>query len=389
MPQPIQYERNLYLAAGVTTAREVGGDFDKSKRWQAESNAHTIVAPRILVYPFVSKGRTGSPAEIRAWIRDIKQKRRRRPEDHRHGSRSARSDHGRSAQARAADGDAHRGRGNDGEGLRRARRQLDRALLRRRGRGADGIQNFPPDMNYSNEIHRFGRAGELYAQADPAKLHKVIDLMVEKHVALGSDVLDLRGEPRPGRARRTSRGSGTTCTRRWRSTSRARSTTTARTSSAGPRTQEAKWKQQYRIWMDAVREFARKGGLVTTGDDAGYIYSMYGFGISRELELHEEAGFHPLEVIEHATWNGAQTARHGGSARQGPRRLHRRSAGRQRQPARESQAAEPVRRRRHAAQRPAGVQLLAARPPATRSRTRTAAASSGRSRTASRITCRR
>ena len=51
IPQPIQYERNLYLAAGVTTAREVGGDFDKSKRWQAESNAHTIIAPRILVYP--------------------------------------------------------------------------------------------------------------------------------------------------------------------------------------------------------------------------------------------------------------------------------------------------------------------------------------------------
>jgi len=55
-----------------------------------------------------------------------------------------------------------------------------------------------------------------------------------------------------------------------------------------------------------VVEFARKGGMVTTGDDAGYIYSMYGFGISRELELQEEAGFHPLEVIEHATWNGAR-----------------------------------------------------------------------------------
>jgi len=58
--------------------------------------------------------------------------------------------------------------------------------------------------------------------------------------------------------------------------------------------------------MDAVHEFGVKGGLVTTGDDAGYIYSLYGFGISRELELHEEAGFHPLEVIEHATWNGAR-----------------------------------------------------------------------------------
>ena len=61
IPQPIQYERNLYLSAGVTTAREVGGDFEKSKRWQAESDAHSIVAPRILVYPFVSKGRTGAP----------------------------------------------------------------------------------------------------------------------------------------------------------------------------------------------------------------------------------------------------------------------------------------------------------------------------------------
>ena len=58
--------------------------------------------------------------------------------------------------------------------------------------------------------------------------------------------------------------------------------------------------------MDVLHEFGRKGGLITTGDDAGYIYSMYGFGISRELELQEEAGFEPLEVIEHATWNGAR-----------------------------------------------------------------------------------
>ena len=53
-PIPIQYERNLYLAAGVTTAREVGGNFDKTKQWRAESAAHQIVAPRILLYPMLA-----------------------------------------------------------------------------------------------------------------------------------------------------------------------------------------------------------------------------------------------------------------------------------------------------------------------------------------------
>src|SRR5689334_8515214 len=52
-PIPIQYERDLYLANGVTTAREVGGVFEKTKQWRAESAAHTIVAPRILLYPML------------------------------------------------------------------------------------------------------------------------------------------------------------------------------------------------------------------------------------------------------------------------------------------------------------------------------------------------
>ncbi len=58
--------------------------------------------------------------------------------------------------------------------------------------------------------------------------------------------------------------------------------------------------------MDAVRDFERMGGLVGAGDDAGFIYQMYGFGLLRELELHEEAGFHPIKVIEHATFNNAR-----------------------------------------------------------------------------------
>ncbi len=71
-------------------------------------------------------------------------------------------------------------------------------------------------------------------------------------------------------------------------------------------TQEARWSQNYRVWMDALKEFGVKGGNITAGDDAGNIYSLYGFGLIRELELLEEAGFHPLEVIKMATVNGAK-----------------------------------------------------------------------------------
>jgi hypothetical protein len=71
-------------------------------------------------------------------------------------------------------------------------------------------------------------------------------------------------------------------------------------------TDETFWKENYRIWMNAVRDFERKGGLVGAGDDAGFIYQMYGFGLLRELELHQEAGFNPIKVIQHATFNNAR-----------------------------------------------------------------------------------
>ena len=58
--------------------------------------------------------------------------------------------------------------------------------------------------------------------------------------------------------------------------------------------------------MAALREFENRGGLIGAGEDAGFIYQMYGFGLLRELELHQEAGFHALKVIQHATGNNAR-----------------------------------------------------------------------------------
>ncbi len=56
-----------------------------------------------------------------------------------------------------------------------------------------------------------------------------------------------------------------------------------------------------------MNDYKKMGGRVTTGSDSGFIYQTYGFGYINELEMLQEAGFHPLEVIQAATMNGAMT----------------------------------------------------------------------------------
>jgi imidazolonepropionase-like amidohydrolase len=62
----------------------------------------------------------------------------------------------------------------------------------------------------------------------------------------------------------------------------------------------------YQVWMKFLNEFKNRGGKVTVGSDSGFIYSLYGFGTIYELELLQEAGFNPLEVIRSATMHGAE-----------------------------------------------------------------------------------
>ena len=61
------------------------------------------------------------------------------------------------------------------------------------------------------------------------------------------------------------------------------------------------------MWFKLVNDYTKMGGRVTTGSDSGFIYQTYGFGYILELEMLQEAGFHPLEVIQAATMNGALT----------------------------------------------------------------------------------
>jgi imidazolonepropionase-like amidohydrolase len=60
--------------------------------------------------------------------------------------------------------------------------------------------------------------------------------------------------------------------------------------------------------MEFLVDYKNKGGKVTVGSDSGFIYQLYGFGTILELEMLQEAGFHPLEVIRAATLHSAQEA---------------------------------------------------------------------------------
>ena len=116
---------------------------------------------------------------------------------------------------------------------------------------------------------------------------------------------------------------------------------------------EVAWRNFYQVWFRLVNDYKKMGGRVTTGSDSGFIYQTYGFGYINELEMLQEAGFHPLEVIQAATMNGAMTLyepqKQADRVRRRPRRHAGRHGDRRSEPAAELQGA--LRHRRAAAQR--------------------------------------
>src|SRR3989338_6513613 len=70
---------------------------------------------------------------------------------------------------------------------------------------------------------------------------------------------------------------------------------------------EIAWRNFYRVWMQFLNDYKNMGGRVTASSDAGFIYNTPGFSTIQEMELLQEAGFHPLEVIRSATFHAAET----------------------------------------------------------------------------------
>jgi len=308
VPQPVEYELKLWLSCGITTVREVGADDTRKVIDMRErSRLGQVAAPRILVYARLSNPPAPqSTEETRLRVRELKQM----------GADGIKIIDVDREVLEAAEDEAHKLNlrvahhvgvqdVNAWDDIRLGTTSIEHWYGIPDAAFPDGVQHFPSSYNYRNEVDRFRYAGRIWREADTAKLSKVLDGMIAAHVAwvptldiyeASRDLQRAQNQPwfrdylhptleeyfRPNPAFHGSYFIG------WTSTD------------------EAFWKENYRIWMAALREFERRGGLIGVGDDAGFIYQMYGFGTIREMELQQEAGFPTIKVIQHATQNNAR-----------------------------------------------------------------------------------
>lgn len=307
-PQPLDYELKLWLASGITTVREVGADTTRKViDLRARSERGEVASPRIYVYArFAAPPAPRTVEAVRDRVRELK----RMGVD---GIKSvgidrdlmtAMLDEARKAGLRVAH---HAGveETNAWDDIRLGTTSIEHWYGIPDAALKDGVQGFPSSYNYRNEVDRFRYAGRLWREADSTRLLAVLDGMVASKVAW-VPTLDIYEASRDLQRAQTqpwfqdylhptleeyfkpNPGNHGSYFLGWTSTD------------------ETFWKENYRIWMNALREFERRGGLIGAGDDAGFIYQLYGFGLIRELELHQEAGFSPIKVIQHATGNNAR-----------------------------------------------------------------------------------
>ncbi len=314
-PPPPAYIFKLWLGHGITTVREVGSTLGLD--WtvaQAELAAENkIVAPRIVPYSMFPGTQIVTPPAAKEWVRAVKKK----------GARGVKLRGGTQSVQTAVYEEASRlglGTANhhDQNGvyhmnaLDSARLGLDsmehwyglpEALFEDRT-----IQDYPPNYNYSDEQWRFNQAGRLWAQATPpgsAKWRAVIAEMVELDFTLSPTFTIYEANRDVMRARNAE----------WH----ADYTLPLLKRFFGPDPQlhgsfhfdwttadEIAWRYNFRLWMRFVNDYKNAGGRIVAGSDAGFIFKLYGFAFIRELELLQEAGFHPLEVLQAATLNGAE-----------------------------------------------------------------------------------
>jgi cytosine/adenosine deaminase-related metal-dependent hydrolase len=304
MSMPKDYEYKLLLASGITTIRDPGSleGIDTIVAHAKLSAENKISAPTIIPYAAVG---ANTPAEARALVRLMKQKGAKglkvfivRPDVWQAISEEAHAlDLPIATDLKIQETDAIAASRYGVRSIEHWYGIPDAAI--------PGPQAFPDYYVYDNELDRFRWAGDLWRQADSARLSAVLDTMLAHGVTWDPTFAIYEANRDLARAR----------TQPWFA-DYAHPAVMAQFEPDASRhgsyffdwttADEVRWRENYRIWMRWVREYAARGGNVTVGSDAGFIYELYGFTTIRELELQQEAGFQPLEVIQHATSNGAK-----------------------------------------------------------------------------------
>ena len=315
-----EYTYKLWMAHGITTVRGVAlGPMEWSLKEKERSAKNEIVAPRIYVYDRPGNGadwKGGSindPETAKKWVKYAKKKgidglklTSPRPQIMKALLEEANANKMGSVAHLAQIGVAEMNLIDAARlGLRNQTHfyGLFEALYKN-----NDVQPWPYDMNYNNEQHRFGqvaRQWDLIHERGSPEWKALIDELLEYNFIIDPTMTAYIATRDVMRAQTAVWHEKYTLPSLWNYYTPSRYNhgayyfdwTTA---------DEVAWKNFYRVWMSFLNDYKNAGGRVTVSSDAGYTYNLFGFSTVEEMELLQEAGFHPLEVFRGATKHGAE-----------------------------------------------------------------------------------
>lgn len=315
-----EYTYKLWLGHGVTTVR--GVPFDKlewSLSEKERSAKNEITAPRMVSYHRIGSGEAwedrpvNDPETAREWVRWAK---KQGVDGLKLGA------HDPEIMEAVLDEANKLGMGTTAHLDQMGVVRMNTIQAARLGLGAQthyyglfesmyedhDIQPYPYDHNYQNEQNRFGQVARQWNKiVEPGSKdwNDLIDEFLEYDFTMDPTMTIYEASRDVMRARNKEWHKEYTLPTLWdfyKPSRRAHGSYWFNWTTQD----EVEWKNFYRTWMKFLDDYKDAGGRVTTGSDSGFIYQLYGFGYIRELELLQEAGFHPLEVIRSATLYGAE-----------------------------------------------------------------------------------
>jgi cytosine/adenosine deaminase-related metal-dependent hydrolase len=317
-PNGFDYAYKLWLAHGVTTLRDAGSGagIERLREHRRLAAENRMVAPRLLLYerwPNVSRQREKghTPEEARALVRAFKE----RGAD---GIKVSKGP-GHFPDVIEAICDEVRRLGMNGVAVDLKVSETDAVIASNAGvatlehwygvpdAAIPGTQRFPPEYNYWNEEDRFRWAGRLWKEADqrPGKILDVLDVMIANGTVWDPTMVVYEGNRDLARVKGLAwhpAYAPAPLVQFWSPNPANHGSYHA----SWKTSDEIAWSENFRIWMKYVKAFFERGGTLTVGSDAGSLYALYGFSTIRELELLQEAGIHPIDIIKIATSNATQ-----------------------------------------------------------------------------------